>query len=145
MAWFYELSQNLDSPVDIHYDDDILFFDCCSRQSAYNKLKWLYNLSLKIGKPYDIYNRNELALYLSCHHCRLPVAEWLYELSHKLGRPYNIRKEDDKLFLAMCRESWRNGRMNIIEWLCELCDSYSFKYDAVKECVIPTIHQLSKL
>lgn len=132
IEWLYNLSLELGHPIDIHTKDNYAFktifttFDYESNgMKNLNMAKWLYDQAIKLGTSsyividYDIF-------YNSCNSGNIVCIQWLYNMSIKYRSPINIRENNDDIFKFCCaRVSNYSKYLDIVKWLCTICDNYS--------------------
>jgi hypothetical protein len=114
--WLYELCNKIDSPINIHIDDDYVFLWVC--YSNYIEMtKWLWKLGIKYQSssviPFDIHVDDEFLFIAACSRGHAEMARWLYKESKKLSSVINIHGNDDEAFISACE----NGHIDIAKWL----------------------------
>lgn len=112
----FNLSQNNGSLHNINFTDENFLYMCCENGGQKYTKELMVCLYELFGTPtWDMYS----ALLMCCRRGNLELAKWIYatdKVSH-----VELRKNDDRIFIETCLCK----RIDVITWMCEICDSYS--------------------
>ena len=107
--WIFDLVQQKNlTPINIHYDDEFLFRNCC-RHARYEIIAWLLNFSI------NIHAHNDEAFRLCCEHGHLDMALLLFNRGLDTLSPINVNACHNYAF----RKSCENGHLQIMNWLLQ--------------------------
>jgi hypothetical protein len=138
--WLINIANNLESPINIHANNEHAFKLRCSLGNL-EEAQWLLEYSREINSPIDIYNNSEHcgvkynAFVESCARGQLDVAKWLWAMAEESGKPFDVRMNGDASFKNACQRASVDGTfaeyMNdegeyaeTAKWLCTLCNKY---------------------
>jgi ankyrin repeat protein len=114
--WLWNLSVKINSPIDIHTDENINFAFLCGKSDP-SMLQWLWKISLEINLPFKINDYNNRYFFEACANNNLNVAKWLWELSIKMNQLIDVHTRNNILF---CYAAYINGNLEMLKWLWEI-------------------------